>query len=78
MQRCDGASSQGRVNIMAKEIILRKSEFELNSVKGHSVRYDAVDRDNCVASSIYVSKDAFSSQGSGFPQRLVVTIEAGA
>lgn len=61
---------------MAKEIIVRKSEFELGAVKGHSVRYDAVDRDNAVASSIYVSKDAFASQGTGYPQRITVTIEA--
>lgn len=61
---------------MAKEIIIRKSEFELNAVKGHSIRYDCVDRDNTVASSIYVSKDAFASQGTGYPQRLVVSIEA--
>ena len=62
---------------MAKNIIVKSSEFELNAVKGHSVRYDAVDRDNNVASSIYVNKDAFESAGgSNYPQRLKVSIEA--
>ena len=62
---------------MAKDIIVKSSEFTLNAIKGHSVRYDAVDRDNTVASSIYVSKDAFASAGgNNFPQRIKVSIEA--
>jgi CRISPR/Cas system-associated protein Csx1 len=61
---------------MAKDIIVTKSEFTLNSEKGHSVRYDAIDRDNNVASSIYVNKEAFASAGKGFPQRILVSIQA--
>jgi hypothetical protein len=59
---------------MAKTIVKKSSTFVLNSAKTHSVRYDAEDAENCVASSIYVSKDAFEGAGS-MPQKITVSIE---
>ena len=54
---------------MAKTITATTAEYELGEEKKHSVRYEAVDKDNAIMQTAYVSKDIFSGAGA-YPTRI--------